>query len=388
MTRTPFGPHRVRAAGTAIVAGTAAVVLAAGVVSMPSIASAAPAPAPTPAAPSSSAPAAPSSTAPAAPAPEQKNALASKTVFLDPGHQGSAAGNDLRKQVPDGRGGKKDCQTTGAVGVNKAAEHTVNWDVVQLVKAGLESQGAKVVLSRADDKGWGGCVDERANAANASKADLAVNVHADSTSTTADPAKKGFHIIVPKLPVPDPTVSLVQSTTGRKAAETMRDSFKAAGFPPANYAGVNDGLQARSDIAAVNLTKVPDVFIEMGNLANPAEADALAGKTGQVKYAVAIIDGIAKTLLAAPKTSPLSPSLPQGSENTPSTGETPPASTSNGLDLSGLQALIPLIGQLVQTKDPSAILSLLQTQGQDASSQVLKSLLSVVYSAFGGKLPI
>ncbi len=361
----------MKAAGTVIIAGVAATALTAGVVSMPSIASAAPA-----------APAAPS---PIAPSPERKDALAGKTVFLDPGHQGSSAGHDLRKQVPDGRGGMKDCQTTGAIGINKAAEHTVNWDVVQLVKAGLESQGAKVVLSRADDKGWGGCVDDRADAANASKADIAVNVHADSTATGPDPAKKGFHIIVPTLPVPDPTVNLVQSTTGRKAAETMRDSFVAAGFPPANYAGVTNGLQSRSDIAAVNLTKVPDVFIEMGNLSNPAEADALAGATGQVKYAVAIIDGIAKTLLSAPSSSMLSPSLPQGSENSPS--ETPPSS-SDGLDLSGLQALIPLVGQLVQAKDPAAILALLQSQGQDASAQVLKSLLSIVYTAFGGKLPI
>ena len=362
---------RLRPRVVSAIAGAAAVVVTAGVVAVPA---------------ASAAPAAPAAPSTQAPAPELKNALAGRTVFLDPGHQASAAGHDLRKQVPDGRGGMKDCQTTGATGVNRAAEHTVAWDVVQLVKAGLESQGAKVVLSRPDDTGWGGCVDERAAAANASKADIAVSVHADSTSTGADPVKKGFHIIVPQLPVPDVAVQRVASTTGRAASNQMRDSFKAAGFPPANYAGVVDGIQTRSDIAAVNLTRVPEVFVEMGNLSNPAEADQLASKPGQVKYAVAMLDGIVKFLQSTPASTALSPSLPQGSQNPP-TGETPQTS-SNPLDLSGLQALLPLITQVLQSKDPSSILSLIQGQGSDAASDVLKSLLSVVYTAFGGKLPI
>ncbi|GAA2066671.1 N-acetylmuramoyl-L-alanine amidase [Williamsia deligens] len=366
MTSTRFRSRTVSA-----IAGAAAVVIAAGVLTVPAVSAAPAAPAPAP-----------------APAPEQKDALKGRTVFLDPGHQGSAAGHDLRKQVPNGRGAMKDCQTTGATGVNKAAEHTVNWDVVQLVKAGLESQGARVVLSRPDDTGWGGCVDERAAAANASKADIAVSVHADSTSATADPGKKGFHVIVPQLPVPDVAVQRAASTTGKAASNQMRDSFKAAGFPPANYAGVVDGLQTRADIAAVNLTRVPEVFVEMGNLSNPAEADQLASKGGQVKYAVALIDGIVKYLMATPASTALTPSLPQGSQNAPSS-EAPQSTTpSTGLDLSGIQSLLPLITQIASSKDPSAIAALIQGQGSDAASDLLKSLLSVVYTAFGGKLPI
>ena len=83
--------------------------------------------APGPAAPTPAAP------PPAAPAPAGKK-LSGKTVFLDPGHQGSAAGYSLSKPVPDGRGGMKPCQTTGATGVNGVMEHTVNWQVAQLVK--------------------------------------------------------------------------------------------------------------------------------------------------------------------------------------------------------------------------------------------------------------
>ncbi|PHV66349.1 cell wall hydrolase [Williamsia muralis] len=423
----------------------------------------------------------------AEPAPPQGNTLAGKTVFLDPGHQGSAAGNDLNKPVPDGRGGTKPCQTTGATSPDGVPEHKVNWDITQLVKAGLESQGAKVVLSRQDDAGWGGCIDERANAANASNADLAVNIHADSTSPGTDAGKSGFHIIVPELPIPDAAVNEVQSGKGRKAAEQMRDAFKSAGFAPANYAGAQDGLQTRADIAAVNLTKVPDVFAELGNLSNPADAAALSGAEGQLKYAIAIVDGAIRYLLTgatapAPATAPTTgttpttatasttgtspttaapsaagtqpttpaaspvapaapstttppttapsttapsvttPSTPARSTTTPSTGTpkattpsttpktttttpspgigfpqlplagqqstTPTTEQSEGIDLSGLQAILPLLGQLTQTDDPEAIEGLLSSEGSDAASQVLQAMLSVVYEMFGGKLPI
>lgn len=270
--------------------GLGAIAIAASAaVAVPILATAAPTPtpAPKPAAPTTST-ATPNGAAPAN--------LAGKTVFLDPGHQGGTDGHALNKQVPDGRGGTKDCQTTGATSIDGVPEHKINWDVVQLVKTGLEGIGAKVVLSRPNDTGWGGCVDERAAAASASHADVAVSVHADSTANGADNTHRGFHMIIPQLPIPDATVNQVQSTQGRKASEAMRDSFKAAGFTPANYAGVNDGLQTRSDIAGVNLTKVPDVFIEMGNLSNPTEAKTLASKEGQVKYALAISNGIVRYL--------------------------------------------------------------------------------------------
>lgn len=309
--------------------------------------------------------------APAQAVPARGTALAGKTIFLDPGHQASAAGRSLSAQVSDGRGGKKDCQTTGATGVNGAEEHTVNWQITQLVKAGLESQGARVVLSRPDDLGWGGCVDERAAAASRSGAAVAVSLHADSTSRGADGAKKGFHMIVPSLPIPDATVNRVQSGEGRKASTVMRDSFIAAGFPSANYAGVNNGIQTRPDIAAVNLTKVPAVFIEMGNLSNPAEAAALAGRDGQLKYATAITDGILKYV-----------------NGNAATGAGPAPSVPPADDASGLSAVIPFVQQLLATEEPEAVVQLLATQGQDVSAQVLKAMLTILYGLFDGKLPI
>ncbi|MDL9947632.1 N-acetylmuramoyl-L-alanine amidase [Gordonia sp. ABSL11-1] len=336
-------------------------------------------------------------TAPTAGAAPGVNILAGKTIFLDPGHQGSSAGHSLNAQVPDGRGGKKDCQTTGATAVNGAKEHTVNWQITQLVKSGLESQGARVVLSRPDDTGWGGCVDQRAAAASRSGAAVAVSLHADSTTAGSDGSKKGFHMIVPSLPVPDATVNRVQGGDGRTASTTMRDAFLKAGFPAANYAGVDKGIQTRSDIAAVNLTKVPAVFIEMGNLSNPGEAAALSGKDGQLKYAMAITDGIMNYVRgpaaapsvpnnSAPDNSAPSTSAPGGTSGTAN----PPTTTapSGTTDDSGLASVIPFVQQLLGTEDPQAIAQLLLGQGQDVSAEVLRAMLSIVYGLFGGKLPI
>ena len=327
----------------------------------------------------------------AAPAKE----LSGKTVFLDPGHQGSAAGHDLRKQVPDGRGGMKDCQTTGATALGGKPEHTVNWDVAQLVKAGLESKGARVILSRPDDKGWGGCVDERAEAASRSGAAVAVSLHADSTSATPDVGKSGFHLIVPTLPLPDKAADAAQSNEGRKASNTMRDALVKAGFAPANYAGAVDGIMTRADIAGVNLTRIPTVFIEMGNLANPGEAAALSSPQGATKYAMAITDGI--TSYVKGESGPADPPapVPAPTREAPSPGVDPaqqPAPQSNapagGVDLAGLAAVGPLIDKLASAKNAQEAQRILLTEGQDVSADVLKAILSVVYAVFGGKLPI
>ena len=258
--------------------------------------------------------------APAAPAPTPAadgmgSKLAGKTVFLDPGHQGTNHSENLSRQVNDGRGGTKDCQTTGMTTMNGIPEHAINWNVAQLVKKSMESLGAKVVLSRQDDTGWGGCVDERAAAANASKADVAISIHADG----APAADHGFHFIIPALPIPDAKANQVQSTAGLAASKTVRDAYVKAGFSPANYANVQDGLQTRSDIAGPALTEVPDVFVEMGNGQNPDDAKLLETPDGQLKNAIAITTGLVGYLLGANP----------AAATTPARG-TPPATTQPG----------------------------------------------------------
>ncbi|PPJ24661.1 hypothetical protein C5E45_25005 [Nocardia nova] len=267
--------------------------------------------------------------APAAPAdPDMSTKLVGKTVFLDPGHQGSNHNEDLNRPVNNGRGGTKECQTTGMTTRNGVPEHTINWNVAQLVRQSLEALGAHVVMSRQDDTGWGGCVDERAAAANSSGAAVAVSIHADG----APEQDHGFHLIVPQLPVPDAKANEAQSGAGQVATNAMRDAYKQAGFTPADYAGAVDGLQTRSDIAGPALTEVPDVFIEMGNGANVDDAKMLESPEGQLKHAIAITTGLVSYLIgvapgstspaASPADSPTSaPQSAPGQDNSaPQTG--------------------------------------------------------------------
>ncbi len=227
-------------------------------------------------------------------APDETSPLAGKTVFLDPGHQQSAAGHDMSRQVSDGRGGTKDCQTSGMTALGGTPEYEINYNVAQIVQGALEKLGAKVVMSRGAT-GWGGCITDRAQAANDSGADLAVSIHADSTSQGQDANDHGFHLIIPTLPLPDAAAQEAQSGGGRAASTIMRDAYEDNGFTPSNYLG-QDGLDERSDIAGPALTHVPLVFVEMGNGSNPADAKVLESADGQAQNAKAITVGIATYL--------------------------------------------------------------------------------------------
>ncbi|MBL1074630.1 N-acetylmuramoyl-L-alanine amidase [Nocardia sp. 2] len=230
----------------------------------------------------------------AAPAlPDMPQKLQGKTVFLDPGHQGPNHNIDVAKQVSDGRGGSKACQTSGMTSLHGIPEHTINWNVAQLVRTSLEGLGARVVMSRPDDTGWGGCIDDRARAANESGADVALSIHADS----ADPGQRGYHLIVPQLPIPDAKANEVQSGAGLSASRAMRDAYAQAGFPAAGYNGAVDGIQIRNDVAGPALTQVPDIFLEMGNGANAEDAQQLETPEGQLRHAVTITTGLVSYLL-------------------------------------------------------------------------------------------
>ncbi|MBF6544830.1 N-acetylmuramoyl-L-alanine amidase [Nocardia brasiliensis] len=302
-------------------------------------------------------------TAAAGPAfPEMAKKLTGKTVFLDPGHQGPGHGENVAKQVSDGRGGMKDCQTTGMTTVHGVAEHTINWNVAQLVQTSLESLGARVVLSRQDDQGWGGCIDERAAAANKSGADVAVSIHADS----APADQRGFHLIVPELPIPDAMIDKVQSGAGLAASKAMRDAYLQSGFVPAPYASA-DGLMSRRDIAGPALTKIPDVFIEMGNGANLDDAAQLESREGQLKHAMTITTGLVSYLLGPPGTTPAAAG---GADNAPAPQPDPSPVPAAAPDPSPVPAVAPVPANSPLQPHPASI----DPPGGQAAPQTLTPL--------------
>ncbi len=203
------------------------------------------------------------------------------SVFLDPGHSGA---NDasMSDQVPDGRGGTKECQTTGTATNDGYSEHSFNWDVATRVRAALERMGAQVQMSRQNDTSVGPCVDQRAAAANAMRPDADVSIHADGGPGSGH----GFHVNYSAPPLND-----VQSGAAIRLATTMRDSLIAAGLQPSTYIG-SDGLYGRADLAGLNFAEYPAVLVETGNMRNADEAALMETVEGRQRYADAITAGI------------------------------------------------------------------------------------------------
>jgi len=202
------------------------------------------------------------------------------SVFLDPGHSGATDGS-ISRQVPNGRGGTKDCQTTGTSTNGGYAEHTFNWDVVMRIRGALEAKGIRTQLSRPDDIGIGSCIDQRAAEANAMQPDAIVSVHADGGPAGG----RGFHIIYSA-----PPLNAAQSAAVG-FANVMRSALVADGFEESNYIGTN-GLIGRSDIAGLNLYQYPGILVELGNMRNADDAAKMQSPQGRAAYANAVVDGI------------------------------------------------------------------------------------------------
>jgi N-acetylmuramoyl-L-alanine amidase len=67
-------------------------------------------------------------------------------------------------------------------------------------------------------------------------------------------------------------------------------------MPPATYVG-RDGLDVRTDLGGLNLSTVPKVFIETGNMHNPTDATLLESAAFRQRAANALAHGLEKFLL-------------------------------------------------------------------------------------------
>lgn len=221
------------------------------------------------------------------PAPRAAAGVAGMSVFLDPGHN---AVNDasINQQVPNGRGGTKPCQTSGAAAGDGYPEHAFTWAVVGLIAEQLNQMGVRTQLSRDGDGGVGPCIDQRAAAANAMRPDAIVSIHADG----GPPSGSGFHVNYSSPPLGD-----VQAGPAVQLAHAMRDALAQSGLQPANYIG-SDGLYGRDDLAGLNLAQYPAVLVELGNMKNAGDAARMESADGRAAYAAAVTRGIVAFLSA------------------------------------------------------------------------------------------
>lgn len=215
--------------------------------------------------------------------------IAGMIVFLDPGHNGA---NDasLTRQVPTGRGGTKDCQTSGTAANDGFPEHTFTWDTVLLIRQELTQLGVRTAMSRGNDDAVGPCVDERAAMANALAPNAIVSIHADGGPATG----RGFHVNYSA-----PPLNQAQAGPAVQFARVMRDQLAASGIPEANYIG-NDGLYGRADLAGLNLAQYPSILVELGNMKNPVDSSLMESPDGRQKYADAVVKGIVAYLVTQP----------------------------------------------------------------------------------------
>ncbi|MFE0044036.1 N-acetylmuramoyl-L-alanine amidase [Streptomyces albireticuli] len=223
-------------------------------------------------------------------APRADGPLKGKVVLVDPGHniRNSEHTAEINRSVDIGTG-RKECDTTGTSTDAGYAEATFSLDVAHRLRTILRNQGAKVVFTHDGERAYGPCVTERAAIGNKAHADAAVSLHADGSAV----GNRGFHVILPALvkggaadtaPIVGPSKEL--------GARIAGNFVRTTGSPPSNYIGGGTGLDTRGDLGGLNLSTVPKVFIECGNMRDPEDVGRLTDAAWREKAAQGIADGI------------------------------------------------------------------------------------------------
>ncbi|MFF1723554.1 N-acetylmuramoyl-L-alanine amidase [Streptomyces sviceus] len=220
--------------------------------------------------------------------------LRGKVVVIDPGHNLTNFRHpaEINRKVDIGTN-RKECDTTGTSTNSGYAEAKFSLDVAHRLRTLLERQGATVKLTQDADRPYGPCVDERARIGNRAKADAVVSIHADG----AGAGQRGYHVILPgrvhhgiadtrRIVAPSAELGKLIATDFRHATNTR----------PSNYIGHGTGLDTRTDLGGLNLSKVPKVFIECGNMRDSKDAALLTSGAWRQKAAQGISEGIVSFL--------------------------------------------------------------------------------------------
>ena len=209
--------------------------------------------------------------------------------MLDAGHQ---LGNhnfpaEINRLVPAG-GFSKPCNTTGTATDGGYAEATFAWNVTMKLKAKLEKSGATVVLTRTSNREdrWGPCIDVRGRAGNtlrsSAEADLKLSIHGDG-SLAGD--AHGFHVIYP--PDRAPWTDDIHKPSKRLASVT-KDALVEQGSRWPTTSPAATAWTSAADLGTLNLSDVPVVMLELGNMRDSGDAAVMTSAQGQTRYARAL----------------------------------------------------------------------------------------------------
>jgi len=218
--------------------------------------------------------------------------LAGKIVGIDPGHNGGNFSDPsyIDHLIWNGREWET-CNTTGTETDGGYTEAQFNFNVALYLRADLRRDGATVVMTRTSNDGVGPCVDRRAEIINAAHANVAVAIHADGGPASG----RGFTILEPVSDGPNDAVI----TSSQRFGNDVRQAFltDVPAMPESTYDG-NQGIMPRDDLGGLNLTRVPMVLIECGNMRNATDAQLLVSASFQRLLARAMEAAIIRFLQA------------------------------------------------------------------------------------------
>lgn len=220
--------------------------------------------------------------------------LRGKVIVIDPGHNPRNFEHPVEiNRLVDIGTNTKECDTTGTATDAGYAEARFTLDVAHRMRALLEARGATVRLTQDGDRPYGPCVDERARIGNEAHADAVVSVHADGSAA----GNRGFHVIVPGRVHKGAADTRAIVAPSRDLGERIVVDFaRATGSEPSDYLGGGTGITTRTDLGGLNLSTVPKVFVECGNMRDSADAALLTSGAWRQKAAKGISEGIVSFL--------------------------------------------------------------------------------------------
>ncbi len=244
---------------------------------------------------SAGAPLSPSGTASNDDKPPGPSSLKGKVVVIDPGHNVTNFQHtaEINRKVNIGTNWKE-CDTTGTSTNAGYAEAQFTMDVSHRLKALLERQGVTVKLTHDGDPRLG-AVRGPAGPDRERRARGRRDLHPRGRRTGRRPR-------LPCDPAGLRARGLRRHPRHRRPLRHPRpghrggDYRRATGEQFSNYIGEGTGLVTRKDLGGLNLSTVPKVFIECGNMRDSKDAALLTNSAWRQKAAQGISEGIVSFL--------------------------------------------------------------------------------------------